>query len=568
MSERLNRREFLRLTGASTLAGLLPPGVLAAEKGTAGAGAEKAPGATVHFSELWGEKGERWDSLGRLPDFSYAGYHTGEKPIPDVPVRANVKKFGAKGDSETDDTQAFKQAIAATESGAIFVPEGRYQITDYLIISKPNLVLRGAGRDETTLFFPKSIEQITGQTPYSDGLIRVGPTSEPQAVLLTKVTKGASRGDTTLAVESTAGLRPGQMVRLRMYNPISGEAPEFIDRAAFPIHTKVSQSDPIYNSLGKYLYGGGGELNPERRGWFAGLVVIWLVKVEGVNGNTIKLARPLRLDVRPEWSPEIWSEPPPVEEVGLEDFTMEFPNVQYPGHWKEKGYMGVSMGGVLNCWARRLCIVDADICFTIGGTAHSTISQVSMKARWRMGEPTENTNQGETGHFGVSIGGPPSQDNLVTDCELQTTYVHNLSVGAMCNGNVFSSIRSLRPRFDHHGGAPYDNLYTDILLTKGGDGFHLSGGNRGDEGNSGVRDTYWNIRKLAGTFSGIKGPDRHPQMNIIGVDGLTTVRPSNDSLDTWIESWPGETTVPPNLYEAQLARRLATLRSTRKDGVQ
>lgn len=55
-----------------------------------------------------------------------------------------------------------------------------------------------------------------------------------------------------------------------MYNPISGEAAEFTDRAAFPIHNKVSPSDPIYNSLGKYLYGGGGELNPERRGWFAG----------------------------------------------------------------------------------------------------------------------------------------------------------------------------------------------------------------------------------------------------------------------------------------------------------
>lgn len=546
MWEKLNRREFLRLTGVSGLAGLVSPGVLAAEK---------TPGARVHVSELWGENGESWDSHGRLPDFSYAGYHMGEKQIPDVPVLANVKKFGAKGDGESDDTQAFKDAIAATESGAIFVPKGRYQITDYLIISKPNLVLRGAGRDETTLMFPKSIEQITGKVPYSDGLIKLGRTRRLQAVLLTKATKGASRGDTTLSVESTAGLRPGQIVRLRMYNPISGEPPEFIDGAAFPIHNNVSQSDPVYNSLGKYLYGGG-ELNPERRGWFAGLVVIWLVKVDGVNRNTIKLARPLRLDVRPEWLPEIWSEPPPVDEVGLEDFTIEFPNVQYPGHWKEKGYMGISMGGVLNCWARRLFIVDADICLTIGGAAHSTISKVIMKARWRTGEPTENTNQGETGHFGVSIGGPSSQDNLVTGCELETTYVHNLSVGAMCNGNVFSSIRSLRPRFDHHGGAPYDNLYTDILLTKGGDGFHLSGGNRDDEGNSGVRDTYWNIRKSTGTFSGIKGPDSHPQMNIIGVDGLTTVRPSNDSLDTWIESWPGEKTVPPNLYEAQLARRL------------
>jgi len=45
---------------------------------------------TSPTSELWGRNGERWDPAGRLPDFSYAGYHQGEKPIPDVPVVASV----------------------------------------------------------------------------------------------------------------------------------------------------------------------------------------------------------------------------------------------------------------------------------------------------------------------------------------------------------------------------------------------------------------------------------------------------------------------------------------------
>jgi hypothetical protein len=45
-------------------------------------------------------------------------------------------------------------------------------------------------------------------------------------------------------------------------------------------------------------------------------------------------------------------------------------------------------------------------------------------------------------------------------------------------------------------------------------------------------------------------------MNIIGVEGLTTVQPSNDSIDTWFESWLGQQTKPANLYLAQLARRL------------
>jgi hypothetical protein len=507
----------------------------------------------VHFSALWGEHGERWDPLGRLPDFSYAGYHMGERSIPDVPVRSNVRDFGARGDGDTDDTKAFKAAIAATKDGAILVPTGRYLITDYILIDKPNLVLRGAGRDQTTLFFPKTLGEILGEVPYADGFLKVARPSGPKPMLLTKVTKGAARGDTTLTVASTAGVRPGQLVRLRMYNPISGEAPEFIDRAALPIHTKVSQSDPSYNSLGKYLYGGG-ELNMERRGWFGGLVVNWLVKVEAVSGNTIKLGRPLRLDLRPEWFPEIWSEPAPLEEVGLEDFTMEFPNIQFPGSPEKPGCEAVILGAT-NSWVRRLRIVDADTCVIMNGCAHCTVSDVTMTTHWRIRSTRTPNYDGETGHYGVAIGSL-AQDNLVTGCELQTTYGSNLTVSGMSSGNVFSALRSLYPHFDHHGAAPYENLYTEILLTEGGGNFSQSGGWRDDEPQSGVRDTYWNIRTLGGPLSGIHGPDKWPMMTLVGVDMLKTVRPPADSLETWIESWPGEQTRPANLYLAQLARRL------------
>src|SRR3989304_4474548 len=55
-------------------------------------------------SQLWGQQGELWSPQSRLPDFSFAGYHMGEDPVPNVPVRANVKNFGAKGDGVADDT--------------------------------------------------------------------------------------------------------------------------------------------------------------------------------------------------------------------------------------------------------------------------------------------------------------------------------------------------------------------------------------------------------------------------------------------------------------------------------
>src|SRR5580698_6915341 len=85
-------------------------------------------------SELWGVNGELWSPQSRLPDFSYAGYHSGEAEPPRVAPGVSVKTFGAKGDGVTDDTGAFLKALAEVKSGAIEVPAGRYRITQILEI--------------------------------------------------------------------------------------------------------------------------------------------------------------------------------------------------------------------------------------------------------------------------------------------------------------------------------------------------------------------------------------------------------------------------------------------------
>jgi polygalacturonase len=64
----------------------------------------------------------------------HTGYAANERDIPSViPVVTDVKKLGAKGDGVTDDTKAFKKAIANTPAGVINVPAGRYVITDQLV---------------------------------------------------------------------------------------------------------------------------------------------------------------------------------------------------------------------------------------------------------------------------------------------------------------------------------------------------------------------------------------------------------------------------------------------------
>ncbi|WP_343100454.1 glycosyl hydrolase family 28-related protein, partial [Clostridioides difficile] len=49
----------------------------------------------------------------------------------------NVRDFGAKGDGTNDDTSAFKAAIsAAGESGDVFIPQGKYVITQTLTVPR------------------------------------------------------------------------------------------------------------------------------------------------------------------------------------------------------------------------------------------------------------------------------------------------------------------------------------------------------------------------------------------------------------------------------------------------
>src|ERR1051325_7508749 len=80
-------------------------------------------------SSLWGISGEKWDPAGRLPDFSYAGYHAGEANIPNAPAKWDFKRdFHAKGDGRTDDSGALLKAIQTINAGVLFIPEGTYVI--------------------------------------------------------------------------------------------------------------------------------------------------------------------------------------------------------------------------------------------------------------------------------------------------------------------------------------------------------------------------------------------------------------------------------------------------------
>ena len=489
--------------------------------------AEVKPTAGPAFSVLWGERGEQWAPGGRLPDFSRAGYHEGAVAIPAVPQVASVKDFGAMGDGVTDDTKAFNAAIAATSRGAVFVPPGRYVITDYVQIQKSDVVLRGAGPDRSVLWFPRGLDEIhprEGRTStgspasgYSFDGAFVKIEGDYQAKTLAKITATAKRGDRSVEVDRPGGVIVGHAVL-------------------------VVLRETADQSLKTYLYNG--DPGDIRKGKQRGTKM--LVRVVAVEGTRLTFDRPLRFETRAEWQPEIRSFQPTVTESGIEEIGFEFPAVKYRGHFKEHGFNAIELRGVADCWVRNVAIHNGDLGINVVA-CRNTLEGLKLTAA--EGRASREGPVEVTGHHGIQC--KEAEDNLVTRFDFQTCYVHDLSV-ERASGNVFAGGRGADLCFDHHKDTPYENLFTDIDCGRGNRVWRCGGGASIGRQSAGW-ETFWHIR----ASRPIEPPPNGwgaPSMNFVG---LTTQSPGMaDASGWWFEVVPSERLEPRNLHAAQLARRL------------
>jgi len=168
--------------------------------------------------------------------------------------------------------------------------------------------------------------------------------------------------------------------------------------------------------------------------------------------------------------------------------------------------------------------------------------------------------QGANGHHGIDVS--HGTENLVTQFDVQTRFVHDVSVEWYALHTVFANGRGVDLNMDHHREANYSSLFSNLDCGAGTRPFNSGGsGNRG--AHSGAYSTFWNIR-AAGPLR-LPPRDFGPLLNFIGLelfesdnkDLFQTKAKDPASPYQWLIDPLVRAPVCPNeLYQAMRARRL------------
>lgn len=483
---------------------------------------------TADESKLWGKNGELWKPEGRLDDFSYAGYHFGEAKPPSLPVDVSIKDFGAVGDGRTDDTAAFKRAVVEAAGKVILIPAGTYVLSDRIEYTGTGTVLRGESRDTTVLFFTKGLEQLypsptendsgtpTTQWSWGGGLLSIKSKTITDGPFHL-VVEGAGRGGKSLTVEKPGVLKPGELVVVSWH---SNETQTGLTQMLYANDAGDASGVPEKNSRHQ------------------------LNKIVSMEGTKLELLRPLRFPFTSGVRMEVHRMGPESKECGIEDLTLKFDSGIYRAHFQEQGFNGVAIAlHAVNCWVRRLRIVDADNGIFGAGT-NGLIEDIIFESKRKSLAEAQRK-----GHHGIDGG----RDCLIQDVVFDTTYFHDLSVSSPQVGNVFRRVRGEDLNMDHHRWAPTYNLFTDIDLGKGERPW-LSGGGRNRGKHSGIGTTFWNLRSNKSLDMPL--PDFGPApLQFIGL--RVGGKDKTEDGAWWVETVNPAKLVPQDLYEAQLQKRLA-----------
>ncbi|MGE0173144.1 MAG: glycosyl hydrolase family 28-related protein [Oligoflexales bacterium] len=499
-----------------------------------------------------------------LPDFSYAGYHWGETPIPEQIATMSVSDFGAVADDGIDDTAAFKRALDAAHKSkdpvVLKIPKGRFILNDILAIKRSDFTLQGAGSNEggtviqvdtplSHLPLPESLKELeeyikinnkrtdsgklVSNYSWMGGVIwvqypnlRVYPYLEKydREIEAIAIAQAGIRGSHEITV-NPGPLKVGDAIELNWFN-LEGKNSTLLQHLFMSSGLEIGVNH--WDSPQRPL------INQE-------------LTITAIRGNVVTVKEPLLHDIRERWQVKI-TRPTLLREVGLENFAIEFPNTPYIEHHGEEGYNGIYFTGSTHSWIRNVRVHNADTSILTDKVSNLTITGVSVTGRQN--------------HYGIHLGGV--YNVLVKDTVVDTPSFHSLSFNTYARSSVYTNTEVLQtPSLDQHCGANHQNLFDNIKVTEDNKVSRLfqHGGAGYWKPTHGAYNTFWNIKvnftyiaegpnpiKIAGIADG-------PYARLIGVSGNYPLE-FNYGPDAYIEGTNRPQIKIPSLYEFQLARRL------------
>lgn len=465
-----------------------------------------------------------------IPDFSYSGYRHGESPVPEIagPV-FKVTDYGAHPNAPASSAPAIQRAIDACEAaggGVVLFPKGIFIINDderakapALRVSGSRVVLRGAGSgaDGTVLYSPAVIQpedpenKWTGKAPLVVGT----PLGTPAKKATVKAP--AAKGSFMLLLEEGHRFQAGDRMVLKMSrrgtNAASFVAP-----------------------------------HPWESDWHTRIRINEIHEISSVEGNKVRLAEPLMIDVDAggDWNVEGIRF---LSEIGIE-------NICFRGAWKGKfvhhrswrddsGCRGLAMQGCENSWIRNCVFEDMNWPIAIWKSRQITVENVRFT--------------GTPGHFGIMADG--DYGVLALRVRDEAGHHHGPSVQGACSTVYHQCSWGAATSFDSHGGNPYATLHdcNDGGLTLRGVG--------GDPSNfpHHLHDLIlWNLHVSKAPpwpllFWSV-GKEHYPktfvQVLLEGVHGAPVNIPDQPRVSN---EDPGEAVLPHSLWLAQLKRRLGVI---------
>ena len=513
----------------------------------------------------------------RLPDFSYAGYNHGIGDIPEAKGKLiDVTKYGVTADDAIDDSKALQEALTAAHEtrGPVILelPKGKIIVSEILKIKRSNIVLRGAGSGDegTNLHFPRplqmidksdsldeireylekydkrqrekdrNIDELFSEYSWSGGFIWVQKdgtraaayleSKDPEIIILADANSGEA-GQKTVSVNNADKLNVGDVVELQWLN-------------------RKGENGPLL----KEMYGDTNLKIGSHHWTFAERPLVrQKTKIVSMNGNAVTISDPLLHNISKD-IPAQFSQWDHLENVGIEDIHITFPQSPYFGHHLERGYNGIYLTSVFNGYIRDVTFTNADTGVLSYNSANVTISNIE-------------TNGDRQAHYSVHAGNV--HNVLIENLTVNNSPIHSLSLNTQSTKCVFkNAVVNEASVLDQHAGANHQNLFDNITLNvdaeRDENGAYYpvwdgSGAGYWQPGH-GRYNTTWNLK--INVRSGaqrdeiveLRGLAEGPDARIIGVSGNRVFdvdyRPA-----PYLERVNGSMSDIPSLYDYQLEKR-------------